>query len=83
MREPITIYYNGQPIFAKNGELLSSTLWKNQIYKLNESYKMKRPRGVYCGFGRCDGCIVLLNGKRVQSCQVTVVEGMALEEDGS
>jgi aerobic-type carbon monoxide dehydrogenase small subunit (CoxS/CutS family) len=49
----------------------------NEINLFSESIRLHRPRGFYCGIGRCSSCDMTINGvPNVRACVTEVAEGM-------
>ena len=46
---------------------------------LRLSQKKRENRGMFCLMGSCQECAVLLNGKKVTSCNIFIKEGMAIK----
>lgn len=80
-KQVFEITFNGHCLQANEGEILSSALWRNGIKKLNNSFKMNSPRGVYCGIGRCQSCVVEIDGRKIRACQ-TVIKGNVTVKGG-
>ncbi len=80
-QDKITFYYKGQPLEAESGDVISVALLRNNITNLNLSFKMNRSRGIYCGVGRCQSCLVKCNGKWIRACQVLIEDGMRIGEE--
>ena len=65
----ITIRIDGEPIPAHAGESLATALLAAGV----------RPRGLFCAMGVCQECIVLLEGRRIEACRVTLRAGMEFQ----
>ena len=54
---------------------------RGQIYRAppNTYIKKKENRGMFCMMGSCQECVVLLDGKKVTSCNIFIKEGMAIK----
>lgn len=72
-KKTVKIRIDNQTIRVAEGEVLSAVLWRQGIKVLSHSYKNKQPRGLYCGIGRCENCVVKNNGVKVKAC-LTLVE---------
>ena len=46
---------------------------------LRTSPKLKENRGMFCMMGSCQECVVLLDGKKVTSCNIFVKDGMKVK----
>ncbi|MBC8014348.1 MAG: (2Fe-2S)-binding protein [Sporomusaceae bacterium] len=76
----ITIKFEGKSILARVGQTVASALMANDVHKLGHSRNLSQPRGVYCGNGRCQSCIMTIDGiENVRSCRTLVKEGMIVK----
>ena len=51
----------------------------NNIKKLRLSPKKKQSRGMFCLMGSCQECVVLIDDKKVISCNIFVKDGMKIK----
>jgi len=71
LRDPITIYLDGESIPAERGEPLAVALLAADKTILARSPKLHRPRGPSCLRGGCDGCLARVDGvPNVMTCLV-------------
>ncbi len=76
----VTIYYNGQPIEAIEGEPIAAALINAGIKAFRRTPKHDEPRGVFCAIGRCTDCVMIVDGKaNVRTCITPVQDGMCVE----
>ena len=76
----VTIYFEGQPIKAYEGETIATALHAAGIRVLNYSANEKRPRGLFCVIGKCSSCLMVVNGiPNVRTCITLVEDGMRIE----
>ena len=75
----VEIIVNDKKIEAYEGECLAVVLFVNKIKKLRSSPKNKQSRGMFCLMGSCQECVVLINDKKVISCNVFIEEGMKVK----
>ncbi len=76
----VTIYFEGQPIEAYEGETIAMALHAAGIRVLSYSGEKHRPRGLFCAIGKCSSCLVKVNGiPNVRSCITLVEDGMGVE----
>lgn len=76
----VTIYFEGQPIDAYEGETIAMALHAAGIRVLSHSGEKHRPRGLFCAIGKCSSCLVKVNGiPNVRSCITLVEDGMRIE----
>ncbi len=76
----VTITVDGQPMQAREGEMILSALLAEG--KIISRYTTKRhePRGLFCGIGQCTDCAMIVNGRpNVRTCITPVKEGMVIQ----
>lgn len=79
-KRDITIYVDGAPIAAKEGEMIAAALLAAGISTFRYTKHKDRPRGIYCGIGRCTDCIMTVDGiPNVRTCITPVQDGMRVE----
>ena len=78
--EALTFYYNGQPLQAKQGDMIAAALTANGIRVFRHTPKLHEPRGLFCGIGQCTDCVMVVDGKpNVRTCVTPVKPGMKVE----
>jgi len=81
-KREISFLYNGHKIKAFEGETIASALHAAGIKVLSHSIKLNRPRGFFCGIGKCSSCLMRVNGvPNIRTCITPVEEGMVVESD--
>lgn len=79
-RKTVTIYYEGRPIPALEGESVAAALTGAGIRVYRHTEKQHEPRGLYCGMGRCSDCMMIVDGQpNVRTCITPVKDGMRLQ----
>lgn len=78
-RPQITFYWNKQPLKAKEGEMIATALFANDIRVFGHHHKDGSALGIFCANGQCAKCTVIANGKPVKSCMTPVRENMIVE----
>lgn len=74
------IYVDGKKIPAKVGEPIAAALLAAGIRKFRYTQKEDKPRGIFCGIGRCTDCIMTVDGQpNVRTCVTQVKNGMVVE----
>lgn len=74
--------FNGQKLHGKKGQTVAAALYLNGIKNLGISRKLQKPRGMYCGNGRCCSCFVTVDSTdHVLSCMTLLKEGMAVQSN--
>jgi predicted molibdopterin-dependent oxidoreductase YjgC len=75
-----TIYHDGKPIPAKSGEPIAAALLAAGIRVFRETPRQHKPRGIYCGIGRCTDCVMVVDGEpNVRTCVTPARQGMKVE----
>lgn len=75
--ERITIYIDGKPIEAMGGDTIASALLAKQIRVCRYTRKTNEPRGIFCAIGRCNDCLMTVDGiPNVRACVTPVKDGM-------
>ncbi|MEM0265904.1 MAG: FAD-dependent oxidoreductase [Archaeoglobaceae archaeon] len=76
----VTIYFNGKPIKAYEGETVASALYAAGIRVFSRSFRWHRPRGFFCAIGKCSACMMEVDGvPNVRTCKVYVRDGMQIK----
>lgn len=74
------IRVDGDSLEAVPGEPLAIAIAAAGRLVLGRSVKYHRPRGAFCHAGRCDGCLMRVDGvSSVMTCTVPAREGMVVE----
>src|SRR5882724_2590586 len=73
MSTAITIEFEGKKIAARAGESLAATLTANGILSLRTT-RCEAERGIFCGMGVCQDCLVEVDGRPTQRACMTVVD---------
>jgi len=80
---PVTIYVDGQPISAREGEPIAAALYAQGIKTTRYSPLSREPRGPFCMIGRCTECAMIVDGiPNVRTCLTPVCDGMKVETPG-
>ena len=78
--EQITIIVDGKPYQAHEGEMIAAALLANDIKVFRYTAHHNKPRGIYCGIGRCTDCIMTVDGiPNIRTCITPVQKGMIIE----
>ena len=76
----ITIQVDGKPVPARSGEPIAAALLAAGIRVMRHTAKLDRPRGIFCGIGRCTDCVMTVDGQaNVRTCVTPVKDGMRVE----
>ena len=75
----VRIELDGKPVDAFEGETIAAALLAEGKRVLNTT-KSGSTRGIYCGMGLCQGCLMTVDGApNVQACQTLVKPGLKVE----
>ncbi len=75
----VKINFEGKEIECEDNLTLAACLYKNGVRIFSRSMKFHRPRGYYCGTGKCSSCMMEVDGiPNVRTCQVKVKDGMVV-----
>ncbi len=78
--DTVTITFDGKEITAYKGEMIAAALIANGVHKFRHTEKHNKPRGIYCGIGRCTDCVMIVDGiPNVRTCITEVRDGMKVE----
>ena len=75
----VKIIVNDETIEDFEGECISVVLFITNKKNLRTSPKLKENRGMFCMMGSCQECVVLLDGKKVTSCNIFIKDGMEIK----
>ena len=76
----VTLYYNGEPIEALEGEPIASALINAGIKSFRTTPKKHEPRGIFCAIGRCTDCMMIVDGiPNTRTCVTKVYDGIHVE----
>lgn len=76
----VTIYYDGTPIEALEGEPIASALMSAGVRTFRHTVQNREPRGIFCAIGRCTDCMMVVDGRRnTRTCVTPVRDGMRVE----
>lgn len=76
-RVPFT--FNGTPLLAREGEMISSALFAAGISVFGHHHSDGGAQGIFCANGQCSQCTVVADGRPVKSCMVAVEPGMVVK----
>lgn len=80
----VTIYFNGKPIKAYEGESVAAALYAAGVRVFSRSFRFHRPRGFFCAIGKCSQCMMEVDGvPNVRTCKVYVRDGMQIRTQNS
>ena len=74
------ILCDGRPVPFRHGESVASALISAGIHDLGAGHTGLR-RAVFCGIGQCQGCLVRHEGRWVEACLLTCLDGLEVALD--
>ena len=78
-RTPVTIYFNGQPVQAYEGDSVAAALTASGVRVFRHSTRLGSPRGIFCGIGHCTDCAMEVDGvPNTRVCITPVRDGMKI-----
>ena len=79
-RRVVTIYFDGRPIEAFEGEPVAAALMGAGVRAFRRTARRGEPRGVFCAIGRCTDCMMVVDGvPNTRTCVTPVRDGMRVE----
>ncbi len=73
----VTIYCDGKPVQALEGEVVASALINAGIRSFRTTPKRGEKRGIFCAIGRCTDCMMIVDGiPNTRTCITPVHDGM-------
>ncbi|MFH0778064.1 MAG: 2Fe-2S iron-sulfur cluster-binding protein [Candidatus Eisenbacteria bacterium] len=75
-RREISFTFNGAPLRALEGEVISSALFAHGVHEFGHHPRDGSPQGIFCVNGQCSQCLVIANGMPVKACMTAVRENM-------
>ncbi len=73
----VTIYCDGRPIPALEGEPIAAALMNAGIRSFRTTARRGEPRGIFCAIGRCTDCMMIVDGvPNIRTCVTRVRDGM-------
>jgi sarcosine oxidase subunit alpha len=79
-RRQVPFLFEGTTLYGMEGETIAAALTAAGVYELGYSHRFRKPRGIYCGIGQCQSCVMVVNGvPNIRVCVKTLAEGMRVE----
>jgi sarcosine oxidase subunit alpha len=60
--KPVRIFLRDKPFKAYLGETVAAALYASGVKVYSKSVKYRRPRGFFCGIGKCSSCLMRVDG---------------------
>ena len=72
----LDVTLDGKPVEARAGQTVAAVLLANGQDTWRTTRLHDRPRGIFCGIGACQDCLITINGlPDIRACQRTVAPG--------
>ncbi|MET9314064.1 2Fe-2S iron-sulfur cluster-binding protein [Kribbella sp. NPDC003505] len=72
----VDVTIDGKPVEARAGQTVAAVLLANGQDTWRTTRIHDRPRGIFCGIGACQDCLITINGlPDIRACQRTVAPG--------
>lgn len=79
IRDRVHLEVDGERVEAERGEPVAVAIAASGRLVLGRSVKYHRPRGAFCYSGRCDGCLMRVDGQQsVMTCRACAEDGMVV-----
>jgi len=76
----ITFSFDGKKITGFTEDSIASAIHAAGITTFSHSLRYNRPRGFFCGIGKCSSCLMQVNGiPNVRTCITPIQEGMTIQ----
>lgn len=75
----ITFQFDGEKITAFDGETISAALLRSGQKNIRTA-PSGSSRGMFCGMGICQECVVEVDGKKIESCRTIVTDGLIVRK---
>lgn len=73
------ILWQGQKVPFREGDTVAAALMRAGIIDLGAGTRGHgQRRGVFCGIGQCQGCLVRIDGRVTEACLLRCAAGMSL-----
>jgi D-hydroxyproline dehydrogenase subunit gamma len=81
--EPWTMFVDGRPIRAREGDSAASAMLAAGIQVTRHTAVSGAPRGPWCMMGACFDCVAVVNGTRgIRTCMTQAQEGLRIDTRG-
>ena len=75
----VSFTWNGTPLTGRDGEMISSALFANDIHVFGHHHKDGSPQGLFCANGQCSQCLVMADGIPLKACMTPLKKEMAVQ----
>lgn len=82
-RKKIPFYFNDEKRYGLEGDSIASALSALGVKHFTTSVNYGRPRGFFCGIGKCSSCLMRVNGvPNVRTCIAPLKKDVEVEMQG-
>jgi D-hydroxyproline dehydrogenase subunit gamma len=74
----ITFQFEGEEFSGFEGETISAALLRAGLLNIRNA-PSGEARGIFCGMGVCQECVVEVQGKKIESCRATLIDGLKVK----
>ncbi len=76
-QQKLSFRFNDELMKGYAGDSIAAALHANNVKVFSTSLKYDRPRGFFCGIGKCSSCLMQVNGvPNVRTCIAPLTEGV-------
>jgi sarcosine oxidase subunit alpha len=76
----LRFFFNKKSMYGYEGDSIASALHAQGIKKFTTSQRYNRPRGFFCGIGKCSSCLMRVNGvPNVRTCIAPLKDSIHVE----
>jgi len=78
--EKLVFLFEGQFISGFKGETIGAALLRHDKLHLRDAPNSNTPRGMFCGMGICQECVVDVGGELKEACRTPIREGVSVKK---
>jgi len=83
-QESLPFTFNGKKLKGYTGDSIAAALHANGITTFSTSLKYHRPRGFFCGIGKCSSCLMEVNGQpNIRTCITPLQANISVTQQDS
>jgi len=80
-KKPVMFHFNETSMSGWQGDSIAAALHAAGVKVFSESLRYGRPRGFFCGIGKCSSCLMEVNGiPNVRTCIAPLIEGIRVNQ---
>ncbi|MBT5186114.1 MAG: (2Fe-2S)-binding protein [Kordiimonadaceae bacterium] len=78
--EKISFTFDDQTVEAYDGETIAAALLRRGVIHLRNAPNSNTARGMFCGMGVCQECVVEVDGYKVEACRTKTSNGLIVKK---